>query len=222
MKPLQKLPEHDVLTEAWYNGSPNQVSVFQRKLLDSKFVSETSVMGEPVIILADNYIDSNFERTFMFLSDRCPTWPEMVALKDFLWNPGDVVFQVHPRKEDYVNINKHALHLWRPKDAPSLRTLQSVRLLIQQRMSMLISEPTSSTLIFKEGRCGAKDFVAIFGGTNWPTWEEVCAIKKHCFGEDRTALQFNISRELDLNSKHILILWDADDFNIQLPPKEYV
>lgn len=222
MKQLQDLPDHDIIAELFFPGSPQQVSVFNRKVLNAKFLPETSENGELARIDGDNYHDSNFERAFMFFKDRCPTWPEMVELKDFFWHPNNVVFQVHPRKEEYVNRNKTALHLWRTKDAQSFRDLHKVPFLIQHTMAILQREPSTSELYFKEGRIFGKRFVAIFGGKEWPAWEQVCSIKRHCFGEDHTALQFNVCRELDLNHKHILLLWDADEFKIALPPKEIV
>lgn len=222
MKPLQDLPGHDIIGEFIYWGSPQQVSLFRRKMLHGEFFPETSPFGEFVRFSADNYHDRKFERALMCFENRCPTWPEMVKLKDFFWYTHDIVIQVHPRKSEYVNVIKHALHLWLPTDAQSLRTLQSVRMLTQQALSMLQREATSSELFFRKIHFSGKTLVAIFGGTDWPTWEEVCSVKKHCFGEDHTALQFNICKELDLNSRHILLLWDAEDFPIALPKKEYV
>jgi len=223
MKELDHIPDHYSFKEAFYIGSPQQVSIFRRKVLNQKIISKNSRQGELAQLEADNCHDSNFERAFMFFDDRCPTWPEMVALKEFFWEPNDIVFQVHPRKEDYVNINKTALHLWRPKDRKSFKELRNIPLLVHNTLVMLQREDTSSDLHFREGCIHKKKFVAIFGGNEWPTWECVCSIKKHCFGENRVALQFNICREMDLNPHHLLLLWDADNFpNIALPPKEHV
>lgn len=45
---------------------------------------------------------------------RTPSWKEMCFIKDLFWDEDDVVVQYHPRKQDYVNIHKYVLHLWRP------------------------------------------------------------------------------------------------------------
>lgn len=45
--------------------------------------------------------------------DRTPTWEEMTAIKDLLFDPEDCVFQYHPPKSKYVNHHPHCLHLWR-------------------------------------------------------------------------------------------------------------
>jgi hypothetical protein len=43
-----------------------------------------------------------------------PYWEEMCQIKDLFWGPEDVVMQLHPAKENYVNVHSHTLHLWRP------------------------------------------------------------------------------------------------------------
>ena len=222
MRILNTLPLHDRLDELCYRGSPHQVSIFSGKMWKEEFFPQSFHTGETFKICADKYLDRPFERAFMYFQDRCPTWPEMCALKNFLWYPYEIVMQVHPRKSEYVNINPYALHLWAPTDVESLKTQHSILNLTVRALSMLQCEATSSEMFFKKIHFSGKTLVAIFGGKSWPTWEEVCSIKKHCFGEDKTALQFNICPELDLNSKHILLLWDAEEFPITLPPKEFV
>lgn len=45
---------------------------------------------------------------------RVPTWKEMSFVKDVFWDEDDVVMQLHPAKQDYVNHHPAVLHLWRP------------------------------------------------------------------------------------------------------------
>lgn len=45
---------------------------------------------------------------------RCPTWEEMCALKDLVFEPEETVMQLHPEKSEYVNNHPFCLHLWRP------------------------------------------------------------------------------------------------------------
>lgn len=49
--------------------------------------------------------------------DATPTWEEMCVVKDTFWKEGEVVIQLHPAKENYVNIHGSVLHLWRPLKA---------------------------------------------------------------------------------------------------------
>lgn len=51
------------------------------------------------------------------LSNRCPTWREMCAIKDLLFKDDEVAMQLHPAKEDYVNHHPFCLHIWRPQTA---------------------------------------------------------------------------------------------------------
>lgn len=52
---------------------------------------------------------------------QCPTWDEMAWVKRELWEPEDVVLQVHPAESEYVNFQPYTLHLWRhPLIAPTL------------------------------------------------------------------------------------------------------
>lgn len=47
---------------------------------------------------------------------RTPTWEEMCIVKDLIFGSDELVVQYHPKKEDYVNIHPHVLHLWHSKN----------------------------------------------------------------------------------------------------------
>lgn len=49
---------------------------------------------------------------------RTPSWREMAFVKDAFWDGEDVVFQLHPRRSQYVNCHPHVLHLWRSRLTP--------------------------------------------------------------------------------------------------------
>lgn len=46
---------------------------------------------------------------------RLPTWQEMCWIKELFWEPEEEVFQLHPKKSNYINVHPHVLHLWRPQ-----------------------------------------------------------------------------------------------------------
>jgi len=46
--------------------------------------------------------------------NRTPTWEEMCFVKDLFWEDEEIVIQYHPKKSEYVNNCKTALHLWKP------------------------------------------------------------------------------------------------------------
>jgi hypothetical protein len=45
---------------------------------------------------------------------RIPSWEEMCFIKALFWRDDEVVMQLHPKKEDYINNHPHVLHLWKP------------------------------------------------------------------------------------------------------------
>jgi len=43
-----------------------------------------------------------------------PTWDEMCEVKDIFFEDEEEAVQFHPKKSDYVNLQKNCLHIWRP------------------------------------------------------------------------------------------------------------
>lgn len=71
----------------------------------------------PVCIIASDGLGwQHVSVSFGQLSDRCPSWAIMCAVKDLFWEPEDVVVQFHPPKSNYVNNHPGCLHLWRCTD----------------------------------------------------------------------------------------------------------
>jgi hypothetical protein len=46
--------------------------------------------------------------------NRCPTWEQMALVKSMFWHDDETVMQLHPPKDDHINIHPYCLHLWRP------------------------------------------------------------------------------------------------------------
>lgn len=42
-----------------------------------------------------------------------PTWDDMCKIKDIFFGDDEAVIQIHPPKDEYVNIMPNCLHLWR-------------------------------------------------------------------------------------------------------------
>lgn len=171
-------------------------------------------------VSAMNFLDDDWEHVMLngFWSNRCPTYEEMTLLKDTFWTEGEIAIQVHPRKSEYINKCEYTLHLWRNRNV-SEKVERGLRQRIEkmlekakefyekgQRKEILLEEDTKVVLIF----CGDR----------WLTWEEVCQIKQKYWQPEEAAVQFNISQAFDLNKERIIMLWDAEDFD--LPLKEYV
>lgn len=209
MKNLLLLPGHDPFLESFspHESAAGRIAQFSFPLLDGT-IGTLPVANHPAI---------SWEHAFLYPRNdsRCPTFPEMVQAKEFLWNIREVVIQVHPTAANYINYKTNALHLWklRNHDFDVSEVIETVRMLLHGSDSGYAHAFSSVTTT-------GRQFVAIYGGDKWPTWEEVCAYKQMYFGEDRAAVQYHIRKELDLNDKFLIVLWDAA--GVPLPPKELV
>ena len=45
---------------------------------------------------------------------KIPTWNDMCVLKDIFFDDEEEVYQIHPKKSEYVNLSENCLHLWKP------------------------------------------------------------------------------------------------------------
>lgn len=72
--------------------------------------------GETCYVIADNDIfEKGWEHVSVNLTNRCLTWDEMCIIKDLFFYDNEVAMQLHPAKENYINIDPYCLHIWRPK-----------------------------------------------------------------------------------------------------------
>lgn len=55
--------------------------------------------------------------TVQAMREETPTWREMQYVKELFWTDDEVVMQLHPAKENYINDHPGCLHLWRPVGA---------------------------------------------------------------------------------------------------------
>lgn len=51
---------------------------------------------------------------------RVPTWEDMAALKDIFFEDEEEVYQIHPKKSQYVNLKENCLHLWHPTNGRTI------------------------------------------------------------------------------------------------------
>lgn len=47
--------------------------------------------------------------------ERCLTWDEMCFIKNLFWNDDEAVIQIHPAKDQHINMHNYCLHLWRSR-----------------------------------------------------------------------------------------------------------
>lgn len=72
---------------------------------------------ETALVIADNGVNSSeWEHVSASTPLRCLTWEEMCKIKDLFFNEDETVIQIHPAKNNYVNVHQFCLHLWKPKN----------------------------------------------------------------------------------------------------------
>lgn len=154
---------------------------------------------------------SGWEHVSVSFENRCPTFLEMSEIKNFFFKPDEVVFQIHPKKEDYINHHPYTLHMWRPCGINV--TMPNVESILSRY------DFFGTTFTYRYGKANGEEFVAIYKPT-WATWDEVCTAKLDIFG-DNVAIQFQKNPTQDINDKHIILVWKFRN-NFPIPPKHLV
>lgn len=167
------------------------------------------VKNEYLQVIASNHL--GWEHISVSHENRCPTYEEMVEMKEFFFYDDEIAFQIHPLKKNYVNIHPYVLHIWRP---------YGTNVPVPDEGSILDKyEYYGEKILFKHRLCSDGEFVTIL--TNkWASWETVCQIKQKTLG-DVEAIQFHINKKIDLNPKKIIIVWKHKN-NFKLPDKKLV
>lgn len=57
-----------------------------------------------------------WEHLSVSMPSKTPSWDQMCMMKDIFWNKDEACVQYHPKEEDYVNMHKHCLHIWKPTE----------------------------------------------------------------------------------------------------------
>lgn len=209
MKDISQMPNHFAFMEAYYR--PFVLPVNRSNFL---FEMEGKGLGN---VTALNFEDEEWEHVLLepLTEDRCPTWTEMVRLKEYFWESDDVIIQVHPARKNYINIQPYTLHQWKHK-----KSKHDLATIIQTTRELLKKRPEKDRFCSFMATANGRRLIAIYGAKRWPSWEEVCREKQRYFGENCPAVQYNVSREFDLNNEFLLTVWDAS--NISLPPTRLV
>lgn len=82
--------------------------------------------GEFYLVIASNKQGWDHVSVFMHRKNgksikKYPTFEEMKMIKEKLFSEEEVVFQLHPREEDYINTHPYCLHLWKPNDCSTIK-----------------------------------------------------------------------------------------------------
>ncbi|MFP7486435.1 hypothetical protein SFC65_19915 [Priestia filamentosa] len=77
---------------------------------------EMRIKGEKYRIMASNGFGWEHVSISHQQKHKIPSWKTMNELKELFFEDDEVVMQLHPKKEDYINNHPGTLHLWRPVD----------------------------------------------------------------------------------------------------------
>lgn len=79
------------------------------------------VNGRTLRIMASDGTDEDahgWEHVSVSRANKCPTWEQMCWVKDQFWEAEEVVFQLHPKRSEYISHHPYCLHMWRHKVIP--------------------------------------------------------------------------------------------------------
>lgn len=157
---------------------------------------------------------------------KCPSYQEMMMIKEKLFSEEDVVFQLHPREEDYINTHPYCLHLWKPNNCnmvvPPLNSINNDELTENtyfEHEGIIVRIKTGELDGWQVARvyCFTKDGKLIKSN---PTWDIMCKVKSLIFGEKDAAFQFMSST----SNKHLgLDIWYPKNLDLMPPlPNAYL
>ena len=157
---------------------------------------------------------------------KCPSYQEMMMIKEKLFSEEDVVFQLHPREEDYINTHPYCLHLWKPNNCnmvvPPLNSINNDELTENtyfEHEGIIVRIKTGELDGWQVARvyCFTKDGKLIKSN---PTWNIMCKVKSLIFGEKDAAFQFMSST----SNKHLgLDIWYPKNLDLMPPlPDAYL
>lgn len=151
---------------------------------------------------------------------RCPSFGEMQMIKEKIFEDDEIVFQLHPREEDYINTHPFCLHLWRPNNCemniPPLYAVEEDRLREDNEFEhegIIVKVRKGNIDGWQVARVNAftKDGRLIKSS---PTWNVMCKAKEIAFGEEEAAFQFMASG----NSKQTgLDIWYPTSLSLRPP-----
>ena len=150
----------------------------------------------------------------------------MMMIKEKLFSEEDVVFQLHPREEDYINTHPYCLHLWKPNNCnmvvPPLNSINNDELTENtyfEHEGIIVRIKTGELDGWQVARvyCFTKDGKLIKSN---PTWDIMCKVKSLILGEKDAAFQFMSST----SNKHLgLDIWYPKNLDLMPPlPDAYL
>ena len=152
---------------------------------------------------------------------RCPTFEEMQMIKDKVFDEDELVYQIHPREEDYINTHPYCLHLWKPNKCNiKIPPINSVNdnyfrnnYTYFEHDGIIVAIKITQIDGWQVARvnCFTKDGKLIKSN---PSWDIMCEAKSLVFGDRDAAFQFMTSSSYKHNG---LDIWYTNNLKL-MPP----
>lgn len=71
------------------------------------------------------------EHLSISLKNRLPTWDELKYFKSQFWDENDEVYHILPPADQYVNLHRFCMHLWRRHDGLGLLDISTFKRSVQ-------------------------------------------------------------------------------------------
>ena len=60
-------------------------------------------------------VQMGWEHLSVSTPTKTPTWDQMCAINDAIFEDEEETVEFHPKKSEYINVHPHCLHIWRPR-----------------------------------------------------------------------------------------------------------
>lgn len=152
---------------------------------------------------------------------KCPTLDEMKKIKNIFFKDDEIVYQIFPSSDEYINEHPYCLHLWRPNNKdfslPPHDFIDNDKEVKEQIMELddclchykIID---LDNWILLRTYITTNNMQPIKSG---PTWEQACQIKEKIFGTDDACAQFMFD---STNHESSIDIYLPKDPNLLLTP----
>ena len=104
MKDIQTILQDKRIAQVLRNVT-NDKAIQLKLMLNTQYEKQACVKFTKVM---------GWEHLSVSFDDMLPDWNYMQEMKEMFWKDDEECFQLHPKKEDYINNHNYCLHIWRP------------------------------------------------------------------------------------------------------------